>query len=128
MGGGIIGRVESNVYATVRHCYYYGNIKAENGYHQDLGGMIGNAMHSTHNSTVTDNVYCMQAKYNNEEYKKHESEIWNINKKGNPISVDTLKSGKEITQLPSYSESKFKASEDSCWVYEAGKLPRLYWE
>lgn len=132
MGGGIIGRVEDNVYATVRHCYYYGKMDTDaRGFFQhwsELGGMIGHAKHSTHNSTVINNVYCMQEKIGNEEYKKHEREIWETNKKGNQISVDTLKSGKEITQLPSYSESKFKASEDSCWVYEAGKLPRLYWE
>ncbi len=129
-GGGIVGRVCDNKIVTVTNCYTKCDIKVTNGYYRDIGGIIATATDGGHYTSVNDNVFCIRVEFdeNNDYNDNRKKEIWNIDKPGTQVSETQLKAGNEIGALKRYTDSDFQQNEAYCWVYQAGELPKLYWE
>lgn len=128
--GGIIGRVYDAQVVSVSYCYTKCDIKATNGYHRDIGGIIATATNSGHNTSVNNNVFCIRVEFdeNNDYNDSRKREIWNINKPGTQVTDSQLKSGNVLGSLFSYSSTNLATNPAYCWVYQAGELPKLYWE
>ena len=65
----------------------------------------------------------------NDDYNDSDKrEIWNRNKPGTQVTDSQLKSGNVLGSLFSYSSTNLATNPAYCWIYQAGELPKLYWE
>ena len=144
--GGIIGHIgdidadstkyDSTTVVEISSCYSCGDIRVARSAYVGLGGIIGrvpdvSTIKQEVKADIYDNYYCSRLENNkddNYDLTSYATYSDNLKEKGNYKTHSEMTAGNEIGCLYTYSSTSFASNPAYCWVYQAGELPKLYWE